>query len=1297
MPEVPLYNESDSVRLAGKLDHAVLEQAFNRVVSRHEVLSSTVVLQDGEPAMLLHESWPVHLKKIDLSALAGEALESRIKQLLLEEPERPFQLLKEPGIRVTVLELGPEDHVIILMMHHLVCDRASVDVVWREWSASYSALLQGQDPQLPALTVQHGDFALWQARQLAEGRFEDDLIFWQKKLQGAPPLLELPSDRPRREANRHAGSRKNVRIGDKLVKKLRESSQQAETTLFTLFTAALNVLLFRYCGIDDIVLGVVANNRDRQEFEPAVGFLANIHALRTGLSGDSSFREVWRRVQSGLADLCRHQAAPFEEVINRVRPQQSLSFAPIVQVMMDWRDRTQTRTFRGIKGLNAVPLMSQNRTSKFDLTVFLTDEGDDVLIEVEYNSDLFDGDRMDRMLGHYGRLLESIIKNPEGRIEELEILTEREREQLLVEWNRTEREYPSGKCVHELFEEQVRRTPEAVAVVFEREELMYGELNARANQVARYLQKLGVGPEVLVGICVERSLEMVVGLLGIMKAGGAYVPFDADYPKNRLEYMLKDSGVAVLLTQKRLVGLLPVDGVKVICLDEGWPLIQKEILETPVCVAKVQNAAYMIYTSGSTGNPKGVVNIHSAIVNRLVWMQEEYQLGGADSVLQKTPFSFDVSVWEFFWPLITGARLVVASPGLHRDPESLAALIEKKGVSVVHFVPSMLSHFLEQEDIARLCRSLRQVICSGEALSLELQQRFFNKLPTRLDNLYGPTEAAVDVSCWRCEPESRLRSVPIGRPIANAELYILDRHLCPTPIGVAGELHIGGTPLARGYHNLPELTAERFILNPFRRGTGERLYKTGDLCRFLADGNIEYLGRMDHQVKLRGFRIELGEIEEVLKGCAGVREAVVVLREDEGKEKRLAAYVVGEGMTVEGMREELRRKLPEYMMPAAYQVLERLPLTANGKVDRKGLPAPSLIQRNLSERNSNPRNLIEAKLLSIYRYFLKLAQVGIDDNFFELGGNSLMAVRLVNEINKQLGVNLNIPTFYKNSTVRSIARVILFNEHKDREPKLIPLKPGNPAMPMIFIDAGVGLCRLAEMIEGGPASFATTVPMPEEFIQAAKDGDLSALPKLEAYARPHVSLIEKHLHSAKVVLVGHSFGGVLAFEVGRQLILTGRKVEMILLMDSWMSNPSWWRKLRSLDLKQVRKSLIFRCKRLRKKILHLIGHNQAEATFADNEDHQIGEVPWPLLAKIYSNAHKHYKPEPLPSRAVLFRAHETIAARNEKYVGTMGWDGLFEQGLHIVDSPGNHFTLLKEPNLQFLTHQIHEKLRKCEP
>ena len=456
------------------MNHAVLEQAFNKVVSRHEILRSTVVLQDGEPAMLLHESWPLHLKKIDLSALAGEALESRIKQLLLEEPERPFQLLNEPGIRVTVLELGPEDHVIILMMHHLVCDRASVDVVWREWSASYSALLQGQAPQLPALTVQHGDFALWQARQLAEGRFEDDLIFWQKKLQGAPPLLELPSDRPRREANRHAGSRKNVRIGDKLVKKLRESSQQAETTLFTLFTAALNVLLFRYCGIDDIVLGVVANNRDRQEFESAVGFLANIHALRTGLSGDSSFREVWRRVQSGLADLCRHQAAPFEEVINRVRPQQSLSFAPIVQVMMDWRDRTQTRTFGGIKGFNAVPLMSQNRTSKFDLTVFLTDEGDDVLIEMEYNTDLFDGDRMERMLGHYGRLLESIIKNPEGRIGELEILTEREREQVLVEWNRTEREYPCGKCVHELFEEQVRRTPEAVAVVFEGQELTYG-------------------------------------------------------------------------------------------------------------------------------------------------------------------------------------------------------------------------------------------------------------------------------------------------------------------------------------------------------------------------------------------------------------------------------------------------------------------------------------------------------------------------------------------------------------------------------------------------------------------------------------------------------------------------------------------------------------------------------------------------------------------------------------------------------------------------------------------------------
>ena len=911
-------------------------------------------------------------------------------------------------------------------------------------------------------------------------------------------------------------------------------------------------------------------------------------------------------------------------------------------------------------------------------------------MSIEYSTDLFDGDRMERMLGHYGRLLKSIIKNPEGRIEELEILTEREREQLLVEWNRTEREYPSGKCVHELFEEQVRRTPGAVAVVFEREELTYGELNARANQVARYLHKLGVGPEVLVGICVERSLEMVVGLLGIMKAGGAYVPFDADYPKNRLEYMLKDSGVAVLLTQKRLVGLLPVDGVKVICLDEDWPLIQKEILETPVCVAKVQNAAYMIYTSGSTGNPKGVVNIHSAIVNRLVWMQEEYQLGGADSVLQKTPFSFDVSVWEFFWPLITGARLVVASPGLHRDPESLAALIEKKSVTVVHFVPSMLSHFLEQDDIARLCRSLRQVICSGEALSLELQQRFFNKLPTRLDNLYGPTEAAVDVSCWRCNPESRLRSVPIGRPIANAELYILDRHLCPTPIGIAGELHIGGTPLARGYHNLPELTAERFISSPYGKKGVEKLYKTGDLCRFLADGNIEYLGRMDHQVKLRGFRIELGEIEAVLRECAGVKEAVVVVREDEDMEKRLVAYVVGEGMTVEGMREELGRKLPEYMMPAAYQVLERLPLTANGKVDRKGLPKPEYGTSGIEY--IGPRNPTEVALAGIWCEILRLERVGIGTSFFEVGGTSLLAIQLADRIRRILKREIPVRLVFQNPTIEKMAALINQESMPRRKAELISWNQGEGALSLIFLvdDGSLGLFKVANLLDKRIPIDVSVSPLTDSDILAAIKKESKKIPKLPEMASVHVRNIRNRSHSGPVILVGHCFGGNLAFEVAQQLLAFGVRVETVVMLDTWMTNPSrwwliqaWFKAHFSRIISHGPAYLLEKSRRrIRLERQALASHLRLLEEVKSNKKREFdAHIPMHLIMRIYRAAWVP-KQKPLPLKGILLISRDdwmsTAYLKTDKTLGTQKW---FDKGVEVLTVPGDHANVLEEHNL----------------
>jgi len=593
---------------------------------------------------------------------------------------------------------------------------------------------------------------------------------------------------------------------------------------------------------------------------------------------------------------------------------------------------------------------------------------------------------------------------------------------MLVEWNDTAAPYPEELCIHQLVETQVARTPDAVAVVFEDQQLSYRELNQRANQLAHHLQGLGVGPETLVGISVERSLEMVIGLLGILKAGGAYLPLDPTYPAERLGFMLADAQVPVLLTQAHLVADLPAHDAIVICLDTDWASIAQQADDNPVPRATADNLAYVIYTSGSTGRPKGVLITHRGVCNRLRWMQDVYQLTELDRVLQKTPFSFDVSVWELFWPLQTGAQLIVARPRGHQDNSYLVNLIAAQSITVLHFVPSMLTLFLEQQDLD-MCVSLRHIICSGEALTIDTRDRFFARLDAALHNLYGPTEASIDVTSWACDSQSKTMS--IGRPIANTQIYLLDSHLQPVPIGVAGELHIGGVGLARGYLNRPQLTAERFIPNPFSTEPGTRLYKTGDLARYLPDGNIEYLGRLDHQVKIRGFRIELGEIEATLGQHPAVQEAIVLARDDDGTGARLAAYVVPvrtePAPTTSDLLRFLQARLPDYMMPAAFMLLDTLPLTPSGKVDRRALPIPDANRPDLEVAYLAPRTPLEQVLAQIWEDVLGVERVGVHDNFFELGGHSLLAIQVVSRIRAALHTDLPLRRLFETPTIDGLA------------------------------------------------------------------------------------------------------------------------------------------------------------------------------------------------------------------------------------------------------------------------------------
>ncbi len=1033
------YINLDAFRLTGRLNVGALEQTINEVVKRHEALRTTFPTVDEEPAQVITQTLSVPVPIVDLSDLPAAVSESETERLVKEEAQRPFDLSQGPLLRTTLLRLGDDDHILLLALHHIVSDGWSGGVLFQEITTLYEAFSAGKSSPLPELAVQYADYAVWQRGWLQGEVLEKQLSYWKERLSGAPPVSELPTDRPRPSVQNFRGARQSVTLSKSLAEALRILSQREGATMFMTLLAAYQTLLHRYSNQEEIVVGSPIAGRTRPETEGLIGLFVNTMVFHTDFSGDPSFRELLGRVREVALGAYAHQDVPFEKLVEELQPERSLSHTPLFQMMFILQNAP--RLALNLSGLTLKSLEFDSGTSQFDVTLSVVEVAEGLQAKLEYNTDLFDAATITRMLKHFQVLLEGVVANPDQKLSELPLLTDGERHQLLAEWNDTAVDYPRDACLHKLFETQVTRTPEAVALVFEEDQLTYGELNRKANQLARYLRKLGVGPEVLVGIMMERSIEMVAGLLGILKAGGAYVPLDPAYPQERLSFMLEDASVPVLLTQQRLSESLPPSDAEVVIIDTLRDVIAEEDVENPDGSATEDNLAYMIYTSGSTGRPKGALNTHRGICNRLFWMQDAYQLTSADHVLQKTPFSFDVSVWEFFWPLLTGARLVLARPAGHQDSGYLVKLIAEQRITTLHFVPSMLQVFLEESGLES-CASLKRVVCSGEALPFELQERFFASLNAELHNLYGPTEAAVDVTFWECKRDSGLRTVPIGQPIANTQIYLLDRRLQPVPIGVAGELYIGGVGVARGYLNRPELTAERFIADPFSAKDGARLYKTGDLARYLPDGNIEYLGRIDDQVKIRGFRIELGEIEAVLGQHEAVRDAVVLVREDQPGDKRLVAYVVAAPAAAAPAFSELRgflsEKLPEYMVPSAYILLDEIPLTPNGKVDRRALPVPDEARPELGGVYVAPSTELEEAVAGIWAEVLKVERVGVHDNFFELGGHSLLVTQVVSRLRKSLQVELPLRSLFESPTVVGLAETIKKVKHNGVEHQASP-------------------------------------------------------------------------------------------------------------------------------------------------------------------------------------------------------------------------------------------------------------------
>jgi amino acid adenylation domain-containing protein len=1053
-PDGARYNMPKALRLKGILDRDALKQALDQLVARHEILRTRIEVMDGEPVQRVAATGSVELPLIDLSHWPATEQEKGVHHFLVQATQRPFDLSKDIMLRAALFQVADREHILLLVTHHIATDHWSTAILLRELALLYEACAKGQPLALPPVPIQYADFALWQRRWFGGEALEQQLAYWREQLGGELPILNLPTDRPRPKVQSYQGARHTFVVPQALVEQLKDLSRGEQATLFMSLLTAFKILLYRYTHQEDIAIGSVIAGRRRVETEKLIGFFVNTLVLRTDLSGSPTFRELLGRVREVTLGAYDHQDLPFEKLVEVLQPERDLSRTPLFQVMFDYV--TTSDAPLDFFNLSVERLEIDKGQAIFDLSLNLYERPDGVKGVFDYNTDLFEAATIARLAGHFQRLLEGLATQPDVPIWQLPILTEAEAYQLLVEWNKTTAHYPRERCIHHLFEAQVEQTPDAVAVVFEKQSLTYRELNVRANQLAHHLSKCGVGPEALVAICMERSLEMVVGVLAILKAGGAYVPIDPIYPKERQAFMLEDINSSLLLTQSWLLKNLPSYQGKVICLDKEVEGVSDQSQENPISGVRGDHLAYVIFTSGSTGRPKGVTIPHRAISNHMFWILETFAFGEADRLLQKTSFSFDASVWEFYASLLSGGQLIVARPEGHRDAEYLVKTILEQQITILQLVPSQLQLLLSVPDFEN-CRSLRTVFCGGEALSLELVEQFFRCLPgTELVNLYGPTEATIDTTFWRCESKPGHFIAPIGRPIANTKVYILDSHLNPVPIGVPGELYIGGAGLARGYLNRPALTAEKFIPNRFKiyeelrmknkelgiENEGSNLnqahfsflifnssllYRTGDLVRYLPDGNIEYLGRLDHQVKIRGFRIELEEIETVLSSHPAIREVVVVDREDEAGDKRLVAYFVVAPEAEPGaneLRAWVKAKLPEYMVPTAFVRLAAIPLMPNGKINRRALPAPGVKQPGSPETLTLPRTPIEQQLAGIWQKLLRLERIDIESNFFELGGHSLLATQVVSRVEAAFQVALPLRSLFEAPTIAELSQVV---------------------------------------------------------------------------------------------------------------------------------------------------------------------------------------------------------------------------------------------------------------------------------
>ncbi len=1299
MPGNSAYNIPAAVRLRGPLNLAALEQSLNEIVKRHESLRTTFAMVDGRPAQVIAPALTIKLPVVDLRKLPETERETEVRRLVTEGAERPFDLSQGPLLRVALLRLGDEEYVGLLTLHHIVSDGWSTGILIREMARLYVAFFSGGSLSLPQLPIQYADFAVWQRQWLQGEVLETRLAYWKQQLTGASALLDLPTDHPRPVLQTFRGAHQSVMLPKTLTKGLKALGRQEGVTQFMTLLAAFKALLHRYTSQEDLVVGTPIANRNRLEIEGLIGCFVNALVLRTDLSGNPCFRDLLQRVREVCLGAYGHQDLPFDRLVEELRLQRDLSRNPLFQVMFV----LQNASLRAVElpGLTLSPVEADSETAHFDLILVVVDAEQGLTVSFVYNTDLFEAATIARMLGNFQTLLEAVVADPEQRLSDLPLLTDAERQQLLVEWNDNKTDYPRDLCIHQLFEAQAQRTPDAIAVVFEHEQLTYGELNRRTNQLAHYLRALGVGPEVLVAVCLERSLEMVIGLLGILKAGGAYVPLDPAYPKERLSFMLKDAQAPVLLTQKRLVAGLPECEARVICLDSGWEAIASESGENPISSTTPENLAYVIYTSGSTGQPKGVLVSHGSIADYCRSAQRYFELDASDGVLQFASLSFDVSLEEILPTLMVGAKLVVMGTDMWQ-PAEFHQKISEFGLTVLTFPTAYWQELARQwAGVPELVPSIqpRLFIVGGDTMlpdGLDLWQRTpVNAV--RLLNVYGPTETTITATAFEFSPglcENRtFQKIPIGRPLANREIYILDNYGNPVPVGVPGELHIGGVSLARGYLNRPELTAEKFVPNPFSEEPGARLYKTGDLARYLPDGNIEFLGRVDHQVKIRGFRIELGEIEAALDQHPAVREAVVLAPQDAPGERRLVAYVVAEQEsrpTANDLRSFLKEKLPEHMVPALFVLLDALPLIPNGKVDRRALPAPDRTRPELEKAFVAPRDDLEFQLAQIWEEVLGVHPVGVKDNFFELGGHSLLAVRLFALIENRLGRKLSLTTVFQGATVEHLASVIHQQAKPGPHSSLVAIKPDGSKRPLFLVHPAGGhvfpYIHLAQYLGPDQPCYG----LQSRGLEQGQDPHT----RIEDMAAYYIEALQTVQPAGPYLLAGWSMGGVVAFEMAQQLHAQGQRVALLALLDGRI--PTADETFPEEDSEAI--SMVERYFGISFGPMESLAQLPKDEQLAFMLEHakSAGLVPAELdvsqarrfvkLLRSDVRATQNYALHLYPGRVTLFKASEELAGASAD--PTLGWSEWAVEGVEVQVVPGNHANMVYEPHVEVLAQKL---------